>query len=55
MLSYVDCAAVTRNASEKKLNSLLDFIGASSDTELLQQFYETTLKALEKARNDRWV
>jgi hypothetical protein len=54
MLSYVDCAAVTRNASEKKLNSLLDFIGASSDTDLLQQFYETTLRALEKARNDRW-
>lgn len=53
MLLYVDSAAVTRNASEKKLNSLLDFVGGSSDTELLQQFYETTLKALEKARNDR--
>ncbi|KAI8462524.1 MAG: PCI-domain-containing protein [Monoraphidium minutum] len=53
MLTYVDSAAVTRNASEKKLNSLLDFVGGSSDTELLQQFYETTLRALEKARNDR--
>ncbi|KIY94628.1 COP9 signalosome complex subunit 2 [Monoraphidium neglectum] len=66
MLSYVDSAAVTRNASEKKLNRhvvtcddvtprppLLDFVGGSSDTDLLQQFYETTLKALEKAKNDR--
>lgn len=38
-----------------KTRSLLDFIGASPDAELLQQFYETTLRALEKARNDRWV
>ncbi|GBF94078.1 COP9 signalosome complex subunit [Raphidocelis subcapitata] len=53
MLSYVDSSAVTRNAAEKKLNSLLDHVGASSDGELLQTFYETTLRALEKARNDR--
>jgi hypothetical protein len=29
MLSYVDSSAVTRNAAEKKLNSLLDHVGAS--------------------------
>eukprot|EP00878_Enallax_costatus_P008522 GHUV01008910.1.p1 GENE.GHUV01008910.1~~GHUV01008910.1.p1 ORF type:complete len:373 (+),score=151.55 GHUV01008910.1:186-1304(+) len=52
MLDYTD-SAVTRNASEKKINSLLDFISASSDLDLLQEFYETTLHALEKARNDR--
>jgi COP9 signalosome complex subunit 2 len=53
MLGYIDSAAVTRNASEKKLNSLLDFVGASTDAELLQRFYETTLRALETAKNDR--
>eukprot|EP00879_Flechtneria_rotunda_P003357 GHRR01003585.1.p1 GENE.GHRR01003585.1~~GHRR01003585.1.p1 ORF type:complete len:436 (+),score=159.47 GHRR01003585.1:213-1520(+) len=52
MLDYTD-SAVTRNASEKKINSLLDFVSASSDLDLLQEFYETTLRALEKARNDR--
>lgn len=35
MLDYTD-SAVTRNASEKKINSLLDFISASSDLDLLQ-------------------
>lgn len=52
MLTYID-SAVTRNASEKKINSLLDFISQATDLELLQQFYETTLKALERAKNDR--
>lgn len=53
MLKYID-SAVTRNASEKKINSLLDFVsGSSTDLELLQDFYETTLKALEKAKNER--
>jgi hypothetical protein len=35
MLTYVD-SAVARNSSEKKINSLLDFISSSSDLELLQ-------------------
>jgi len=52
MLTYVD-SAVTRNASEKKINSLLDFMAQATDMEVLQEFYETTLKALEKAKNDR--
>jgi COP9 signalosome complex subunit 2 len=52
MLEYAD-KAVTRNASEKKINSLLDFMANATDTELLQDFYETTLKALERAKNDR--
>lgn len=52
MLEYTD-SAVTRNASEKKINSLLEFISSSSDLDLLQEFYETTLRALERARNDR--
>ncbi|GFR39870.1 hypothetical protein Agub_g371 [Astrephomene gubernaculifera] len=52
MLSYAD-GAVTRNASEKKINSLLDFMGGASDTQVLQEFYEATLTALEKAKNER--
>jgi len=35
MLDYTD-SAVTRNASEKKINSLLDFISTSTDLDLLQ-------------------
>ena len=35
MLSYTK-TAVTRNASEKKINSLLDFVSASTDMKLLQ-------------------
>lgn len=35
MLEYTD-SAVTRNASEKKINSLLDFISTSTDLDLLQ-------------------
>lgn len=35
MLTYTK-SAVTRNASEKKINSLLDFVSASTDMKLLQ-------------------
>jgi hypothetical protein len=35
MLSYTK-SAVTRNAGEKKINSLLDFVSASTDMKLLQ-------------------
>lgn len=35
MLNYTD-STVTRNASEKKINSLLDFISTSTDLDLLQ-------------------
>ena len=35
MLAYTK-TAVTRNASEKKINSLLDFVSASTDMKLLQ-------------------
>mmetsp|Transcript_33556 Transcript_33556/g.99906 ORF Transcript_33556/g.99906 Transcript_33556/m.99906 type:complete len:438 (-) Transcript_33556:1484-2797(-) len=52
MLTYIE-SAVTRNASEKKINSLLDFMAQATDVDVLQQFYETTLKALERAKNDR--
>ena len=35
MLGYTR-GAVTRNASEKKINSLLDFVSTSTDMKLLQ-------------------
>lgn len=38
MLDYT--SAVTKNAYEKKVNSLLDFMGHATDAELLQRFYE---------------
>jgi len=52
MLSYVK-SAVTRNQSEKKINSLLDHVAQSTDMDLLQEFYETTLKSLEESKNER--
>jgi len=52
MLQYVK-SAVTRNQSEKKINSLLDHVAQSTDMELLQEFYETTLKSLEESKNER--
>lgn len=47
---------VTRNAAEKKVNSLLDFVSSkdAGNNELLEQFYTSTLQALQSnARNDR--
>jgi len=52
MLTYVK-SAVTRNYSEKVINSILDHVSSSSDINLLQEFYETTLMALEEAKNER--
>ncbi|GIL43908.1 hypothetical protein Vafri_1496 [Volvox africanus] len=52
MLTYAE-SAVTKNASEKKINSLLDFMAGASDMQVLQEFYEATLQALEKAKNER--
>lgn len=52
MLTYVK-AAVTRNQSEKKINSLLDFVSQSTDMDLLQTFYGATLTSLEEAKNER--
>ena len=46
-------SAVTRNYSEKVINKILDLVSGSQNMELLQEFYETTLKALQEAKNDR--
>nr|CAG4638382.1 EOG090X04DO [Cyclestheria hislopi] len=52
LLTYIK-TAVTRNHSEKSINSILDYISTSKQMELLQDFYETTLDALKDAKNDR--
>merc|ERR1711957_860184 len=52
MLTYIK-SAVTRNYSEKVINKVLDLVSGSQQMELLQEFYETTLKALQEAKNDR--
>lgn len=52
MLKYIQ-SAVTRNQSEKKINSLLDFVGHSTNMKLLQDFYGTTLDTLALAKNER--
>ena len=58
MLTYIK-SAVTRNYSEKVINKVLDLVSApgsmAEDRQmtLLQDFYQTTLKALQEAKNDR--
>ncbi|KAI6685410.1 hypothetical protein NL676_031323 [Syzygium grande] len=54
MLTYIK-SAVTRNYSEKCINNVMDFVSgsASQNFSLLQEFYQTTLKALEEAKNER--
>ncbi|KAI1301436.1 COP9 signalosome complex subunit 2 [Halotydeus destructor] len=52
LLTYIK-SAVTRNYSEKSINSILDYISTSKQMNLLQEFYETTLDALKDAKNDR--
>eukprot|EP00090_Calanus_glacialis_P017967 TRINITY_DN2785_c0_g1_i1.p1 TRINITY_DN2785_c0_g1~~TRINITY_DN2785_c0_g1_i1.p1 ORF type:complete len:444 (+),score=146.36 TRINITY_DN2785_c0_g1_i1:48-1379(+) len=52
LLAYIK-SAVTRNHSEKSINSILDYISTSKQMELLQNFYETTLDALRDAKNER--
>ena len=52
LLTYVN-DAVTRNYSEKVLNSILDTIASNEDMGFLQEFYETTLRKLEETKNER--
>ncbi|ENN70922.1 hypothetical protein D910_05592, partial [Dendroctonus ponderosae] len=52
LLGYIN-NAVTKNHGEKSINSILDFTSNSTDIEMLQKFYETTLEALRKGKNER--
>lgn len=46
LLTYIR-SAVTKNYSEKSINSILDYISTSKQMDLLQTFYEITLDALK--------
>lgn len=52
MLNYVK-NAVTRNYSEKSIAAILNVISNSHDAHFMEQFYSTTLNALEEIKNDR--
>ncbi|KAI3694444.1 hypothetical protein L1987_77409 [Smallanthus sonchifolius] len=54
MITYIK-SVVTRNYSEKCINSIMDFVSgsASQNFDLLREFYQITLKALEEAKNER--
>eukprot|EP00127_Corallochytrium_limacisporum_P004470 Clim_evm24s164 gene=Clim_evmTU24s164 len=52
LLTYIK-SAVTRNYSEKSINSILDHISTAQDISLLQDFYMTTLQAMQETKNER--
>ncbi|XP_020224869.1 COP9 signalosome complex subunit 2 [Cajanus cajan] len=54
MLTYIK-SAVTRNYSEKCISNIMDYVSSSvsQNFSLLQEFYQTTLRANEKAKNER--
>jgi COP9 signalosome complex subunit 2 len=51
LLEYLP--AVTKNQSEKVMTKIVDFVSGSSDMDFLEKFYDTTLKALSDAHNER--
>lgn len=53
LLSYTASSAITKNAAEKKINSILDYVSQSTDASLLQEFYSLTLEALARGNNER--
>ena len=52
LLTYMK-SAVTRNYSEKSITKMLDYVSGADDAEFLQSFFETTLRSLEEAKNER--
>ncbi|KAI8459360.1 PCI domain-containing protein [Phakopsora pachyrhizi] len=54
LLSYCK-SAVTRNAAEKSINGILDYVSAAQDleTSLMEKWFETTQSALADAHNEK--
>jgi COP9 signalosome complex subunit 2 len=52
LLTYIK-TAVTRNYSERSISNILDYISTTNHMDVLKQFYEITLDALQEAKNDR--
>lgn len=44
---------MTRNTSEKAINSILDYVSAAQDMSFMEKLYSTTLESLEEQNNDR--
>jgi COP9 signalosome complex subunit 2 len=44
---------VTRNTSEKSINSILDYVSAAQDMLFMEKVYSITLDNLEEQKNDR--
>ncbi|KAH9311997.1 hypothetical protein KI387_027032, partial [Taxus chinensis] len=55
ILTDIKSAEAKKNCSEKCINNIMDFTpgSASQNLDLLEVFLQTTLKALEDAKNDR--
>lgn len=51
-LTYIK-SAVTRNESEKTINTIIDQISTSEKMDLIEKCYEITLDALKEAKNPR--
>jgi len=52
LLTYVK-SAVTRNYSEKSINTILDYVCEVDNTALLEEFYRITLAGLMEVNNER--
>mmetsp|Transcript_26677 Transcript_26677/g.67052 ORF Transcript_26677/g.67052 Transcript_26677/m.67052 type:complete len:441 (-) Transcript_26677:117-1439(-) len=52
MLTYIK-SAVTRNFSEKVINSVLETVSTTANLPVLEDFYDATLKSLAEASNER--
>lgn len=52
LLTYIK-SAVTRNYSERSISNILDYISTTHHMDVLKDFYEITLDALQEAKNDR--
>lgn len=52
MLEYVVGSWIAKNYSEKSINRILDYVSSTLDMDFLENFYQQTLKSLEKANNE---
>ena len=53
LLKYIQDSQITRNYSEKSINTILELVGTSLDTQFLETFYSITLSCLENQNNTR--
>mmetsp|Transcript_12896 Transcript_12896/g.27551 ORF Transcript_12896/g.27551 Transcript_12896/m.27551 type:complete len:447 (-) Transcript_12896:25-1365(-) len=51
LLNYLH--VVTKNQSEKVMTKIVDFVSVSTDMDLLERFYDTTLASLKDSQNER--